>query len=203
MELHELKKIWEQFDSRLDQQPELTAPLLQATSLNKVRSLLSQDSWTALFESFVSGWFIVFLLGFMADHLTEVRFVIPAAALLLFSFASLAWSLYRLRVAYSIRYPEPVAEVQARLQRIRLYTRRQYKLFYIIFPGFLLPFVLVLGKALLGLDLYAYLDVLLLQALGSILLVPLVIWLLNKFPDQGLESALVFLEEIRRFQDEA
>jgi serine/threonine-protein kinase len=123
---------------------------------------------------------VLLLLGsFLAAHITEPRFFVPALMLQLFAVVQLALHIHKLVVLRSLDYSEPVVSIQKRLAALRVRSLRQLVWLYACLPLLWPPLLIVVMQGLLGLDAYVlfglpYLAVNLLVGLAC---VPLVLWL--------------------------
>jgi hypothetical protein len=59
-----------------------------------------------------------------------------------------------------------------------------------------------MGLKFLNLDLLGHLNILLYAIITGIMVIPFAIWINKKFRDKGMDSAINFLNEIRKFEEE-
>jgi len=202
MELEDLKNIWAEHNKKLDKNLKVNTYLLKTTTLEKTRGLMGNFKFETIFELIVNVLFYIFLMGFIADHIFEAKFLIPAIILQIMMILSIIWNIYSLNVLSKINYSIPIAVIQKKMERLRLYTIREINLLLIIIPIVTPCFVIVLLKGLIGFDAYIYYKIWFYPLITTVLITPVIVWLLRKFPDKKMEEAIRFLDEIKEFEEE-
>lgn len=155
MELDDLKLRWQDHDRKLDHLLRINARLLQAPILNKAHWAMRRLAlllWGGLLLNF--GAATVFG-SFLADHWTEARFAIPAAALQLGVIALLAASIRQLAAIGQLDFAGPIVELQRRLESLRAERIRATKWTLLLAPLAWTPLFVVAFKGLFGVDVYA------------------------------------------------
>lgn len=123
---------------------------------------------------------MLLLLGsFLAAHLTEPRFFLPALLLQVFAIMQLALHIHKLVMLRTLNYSEPVVTLQKRLAELRVRWARQIIWLYACLPLLWPPLLIVAMQGLLGLDAYALLGLpyLAVNLLVGLACVPLVLGL--------------------------
>ena len=202
MELEDLKNIWAEHDKELDKKLKVNTYLLKTATLEKTRGLMGNFKFETIFELIFNVLFYIFLMGFIADHIFVAKFLIPAIILQIIMVLSIIWNIYSLHVLSKIKYDIPIAIIQKKMERLRLYTIREINLLLIIIPLATPCFVIVFLKGLIGLDAYIYYKTWFYPLIGTVLITPIIVWLLRKFPDKKMEEAIRFLDEIKEFEEE-
>lgn len=202
MELQELVNIWKHQDEKLEGNLKINRELLRETSMRKVRSLLAEFKGSSITEIVVDGLFLLFLMPFLVDHLTVLKFAIPALVLLIYIYSSLGFNIYKLVLLHRINAETPVVQTQKILGRLQLYELYEKNSLYIGIPIFAVAFVIVMAKALFDFDLYTLGNLLLSFAGGSFVVAVIIVWLLKRFPDKNMEKAIRFVDEIKAFEKE-
>ncbi len=201
MELNELKDLWQRYDETLEPQVHINRRLLKEVSIRKVHSHLIEFKSTAIIELVANFLFSIFLIQFIAGHWGSLKFTLPAVALLLLMVSGVAWSIYLLSLMNRVKAELPVIQAQHIVGRLRLYDYWETNALYVIIPVFSGAFLVVLAKALLGLDVYALGTWLIGFVAGSLVIAIVIVWFLQRFPDQRLRRAEQFLDEISAFED--
>jgi len=155
LSLDDLKLRWDEMDVRLDRGLRLNARLLRESAIDRARTSLKRLSRLLWIDVAVDCLLLLWLGSFMADHLTEIRFLLPAAMLHL-GVILLAGSAIRQLVALAgLDYGAPVLDIQRRLESLRVERLRAVRWTLLAAPLVWLPLFIVGLKGLLGLDLYA------------------------------------------------
>lgn len=154
-ELDEMKSQWTRLQSRLDSTVRLNLRTLGAINLKRAdTALLRLTMWLGI-EAFLAVMATLLLGSFLARHIGEWRFALPAAALLAFSIASLAAIIRQIILARSVDLGEPVTIAQKRLGDLRVSLTRSSKWTFILAIWNWSLLMLVAFKGLLGVDAYA------------------------------------------------
>jgi hypothetical protein len=221
MELDELKQKWVEHDGKLEVNIRLTRQLLSATKMNRARSALQRLAVFLALESAVALAVIVVLGSFIGDHISMVRFAVPAAALDLFEIATLIVLIQQIRLALYIDYSKPVAAIQKQLESLRMLHIRHFQWTLLLAPLLWTPLLIVALEGFLRVDAYKTLGAayLLANLLLGLAIIPLVIWLSRKFGDRmdrspkirwlmkelagyNLNAASDFLATLSEFEEE-
>lgn len=202
MQLEELKNIWQDYDSNLNAKINLNHALLKEVSINKIQNMLSSFKWSNVFELVISALFIPFLLNFVKATSTILPLFICGIFLLLLMIGTIIYNLYIIFQISEIRYDIPIVSAQKKLERIKLLEAREVNSLYILIPAFSIAFTALIAKFFLNLNLFDYLNLFWgTQFLGTILVTFIIVYLLKKFPNKELESALDFIKEMEDLED--
>lgn len=202
MEIDQLQELWKTYDRNLDNQAKVNETLLTTVSIAKVRSLMGTLRFTAIFEWGVYLLFLMVMIPFALRHAGSMKFFLPAMVLIVYAVMDMYSNTRRLYLTYSLSYSAPIARIQKQVQELHIRSVREHKWLYFQIPAFGIPLLIVMARGLMGIDLYQFPEVLAYIIAGCILIAPPVAWLVGKFPDEGLEKARSFLEEIARFEKE-
>lgn len=158
MELDELKRLWQEQNDRLEASLRWNSRLLNESVLGAARVSSRRAGRGILIELLLGAVPVIWLGSFLADHIREPRFWIPAAALDVAAIAALA-ALVRQQVALgAIDWSGPVAEIQRRLAEVRIARTRAVRWTLWLSPLLWVPLLVVGARGLLGVDVYATLD---------------------------------------------
>jgi hypothetical protein len=125
------------------------------------------------------------LMGsFLAEHVTQARFVWPAALMDVWFGATLIAAIRQLLTATKINYDEPIASVQQQLGRLRILRLKTFR--WLFLTGQIvwwMPFLITSLKMVFGVDAYRYLTpgFIMANMLAGLALIPLVLQVLKTF----------------------
>jgi len=221
LSLDDLKLRWDEMDLRLDRGLRLNARLLRESAIDRARTALKRLSRLLWIDVAVDFLLLLWLGSFMADHLTEIRFLLPAAMLHL-GVILLAGSAIRQLVALAgLDYGAPVLDIQRRLESLRVERLRAVRWTLLAAPLVWLPLFIVGLKGLLGLDLYAMVtrEWVVANLLLGAAVIPVAIQVSRRYADRlgrsplaqrilrdlagsNLNAAAGFLDSLRTFERE-
>src|SRR5271154_5815979 len=155
MELDDLKRRWEEHDRKLDASLRLNRRLLEQSVLARAEASLRRLSrwlWIELALDLVP---VLWLGSFLADHIGQPRFWIPAAALDVFAIGTV---IALAREAFGIRsvdYAAPIVESQARVEAAKVRRIRATQWTLALAPLLWTPLLIVALEGFLRVDAYA------------------------------------------------
>jgi hypothetical protein len=202
MNFDELKNMWTSMDADLEQNLTVNQLLLKDFSIQKIKSHLYELKWTAWIEIIVSLLFFSFLADFIGRHLSEMKFLIPAIAIWALTLSQLIYGIYTLYHFYSLNSGDTVLKTQKNLERLKYLELLDTRLLLIIIPIFSGPFLIVLGKALIGFDAYQLGNYLISYFLGSIVIAMIIVYVMKKFPDKSIDESIDFLKNLKEIENE-
>ena len=155
MDLDDIKAEWARRDQQLIDVLRLNARLS--------REVLIAPHQQRIRRAGAMGWFgmtmwILFLLGFgsfTADHFGEWKFFLPGAALQIWTIVMGVLTIREREALRAVDFSLPLVDIQSRLANLRMQRARSVQ--WAFLTGQILwwiPFVIVLFKGLLGVDLY-------------------------------------------------
>jgi|GEM_PF-1069480 hypothetical protein len=202
MNEQELINIWNEQDNNLEKSIAVNQHLLKTVTMDKIKSMLTIFRRTNIFELIVNFIFLFWLVNFIKIHLESMVFLIASAILYLLMLASIVYNIYNLYLVKSITYDTSIVETQQKIERMKLYKKYSINALYVLIPITSVPFILVLAKGFLNIDLYQILGVtyLWIFTLGSLIIALSVVWFIKQFPDEEMEKTNSFLSEIQRFR---
>ncbi len=192
MELDDLKDRWNEYDRKLDTSLRLNSRVLREFGLNRVDSSLRRLTRVIVFELLMGILATVLLGGFIADHLGEMRFLLPAVALDLFVIYFIGWSIRQWIALSSLDYGESVVEIQRKLELLRIDRIRMTKWVFLLSPLLWIPLLIVGVEGFLGLDAYAILDTawLVSNFVFGLAVIALAVWVSRRYADRLQGSTL-------------
>jgi len=183
VEMDELRKIWAEYDRKLDTNIRLSRQLLKAANLKRARSALQRLAIFLALESVVQLAVVIALGNFIYEHISMLRFALPAAALDVLAIADLIAMGQEIARALQIDYDKPITTIQKQLEDLRVLRIRHIQgIFLMAILAWTLLLIVAL-KGFLGLDVYRLFGVTYVVAnlLVGLAIIPLAIWLSRKF----------------------
>lgn len=153
--LDDLKTEWMARDRQLDSQLRMNTLLLRETLLEKHSANLGRATAGSWFQILFAIPFLAFFGWFIARHIDQPAFLLPAVLLQAWTVVMLALTIHQRGQLRELDYGRPVLELQRQVEQIKIARLTTFK--WAFLTGQLLwwiPFVLVLFKGLLGVDLY-------------------------------------------------
>ena len=198
MEFEELSNIWNKSDLELEESVEFNKELVKRVGVNKIKSGLYEIKWEAIIEIVVGIFFFKFLGGFIFEHFTEIKFLIPALFLFNLTLFGVLTEGFRLYLYYSISPNDPVLKVQQKLARLRYMEFVEIYSLLVIIPLFSAPFFIVIAKAFLHISLYEFnLSWLISYTAGSVVIALILVIVLRLFPNKNLTNAIAFMKDLK------
>jgi hypothetical protein len=151
-DLDEMKKLWIAQDKRLEESILLNRELLSSANLKKARSALQRMALLLSLEAV--AWFAIvgFLGSFIYHHIGTLRLSLSGLALDVYAIAMLAATVRQIVGIREIEYGRPIAALQKQMEMLRVLRIRITQ--WALLGGTIVwaPFVIVTGKAFLGVD---------------------------------------------------
>jgi Zn-dependent protease with chaperone function len=192
MELEDLKDRWNEYDRKLDANLRLNSRVLREFGLNRVDSSLRRLTRLIVFELMMGLVATVLLGGFIADHLGEMRFLVPAVALDVFVIYFIGWAIRQWMALASLDYGESVMEIQRKLELLRIDRIRMTKWVFLLSPLLWIPLLIVGVEGLVGVDAYATFDTawLVSNFVFGLAVIALALWVSRRYADRLQGSPL-------------
>ncbi len=154
MEFEEIKSIWSQIDPHAKEKGGFEARLLRGLGMDRVRSRLAGLQVGLAFEILAGVGAALMTGSYLAAHLGDLRFLIPAVVL---HFAAMTLIIVPVRQLVTLRmidYSQPVVALQKRLAAFRLSRVREAGWLLVLGPFLWTPLAIVAAHGLFGIDLY-------------------------------------------------
>lgn len=201
MELQELSKLWNQYDQKLNVVLEVNKKLLKENAFNKVSSLLRGFKFETQVELLFDILLVIVFVNILFRNLDSLGILRTSLILLCLSVFSAIWNGYKLNQLNKIEYGDSVIDSQKRLARLKYYAGLETKCLYFLIPLFSMGFIPFLFYSLLGVDIFTPLaEWWWSLGIGSLLIAVIIVWFIRKFPDKKMQSALEFLNEIKKYE---
>jgi hypothetical protein len=195
LEMDVLKEKWADNDRRLEASLRLNRQMLREMYSTRARHALWRLG--AMLAAGSCFWLavIISLGAFMGKYGSAPRFLWPAVALDVFAIAALVGLNVQIGLTLNIKYDQPVAEIQKRLEALRMFRLRYAQGICLTMTLTWGPIVIVVLKGFFGLDAYRLFgttwiawSALFGLALGVALII-LWVWLSKKYESQISNSA--------------
>jgi bacteriorhodopsin len=154
MNLEDLKNRLAEQDAKLDQLVRFNAAQVRELQFSKTRSSLRWLVRGVIVELLMTIVAVVWTGNFIAEHLREPRFLVPAVLIDLCMIAFMGACIRQLVAIANLNYGEPVVAVQKELGKLRILRIRMTK--WTMMLSFILwfPLMIVLVEGFLGVDLW-------------------------------------------------
>jgi len=186
MDLEDLRRIWQEQDRKLSAILRADARRAAESTLRRAETSSRGIAWAVLLDLVLSAIPVIWLGSFIADHLAEPAFAIPAAVLDVLAIALLAAYARQYASLKTLDWTGPVAAIQRRLADVRV--RRVRLIRWILFLAPLLwALMLVVGlKGFFGIDAYAGFGVRFIAAnvLFGLVFLGAAVWLSRRYADR-------------------
>lgn len=219
MNFDDIKNQWSAFDKKLDNSIKLNTLLLQEISLNKTNSYLRRLSLSIYIELTLSFLVLIILGNFIWNNLQEIKFLIPAISLDLFIIFLVHSSIRQLIEINSIDFSEPIITNQKKLENLKVRRINETKVVFLVSPLLWVPLLIVIVRAITGLNPYAIFSSkwLLGNLLFGLAVIPIFLWLskhyshkfqssvqliMNDISGNSLNKAIAFLNKLSKFEEE-
>jgi len=153
--LDDLKTEWMARDRQLESQLRMNTLMLRETLLEKHSAKLGSATLGNVFQILFTIPFLAFFGWFIVRHLDQPAFLLPALLLQIWTVVMLGLDIHQRSQLRSLDYGRPVLELQRQVEQIKIARLNTFK--WAFLTGQLLwwiPFMLVLFKGLLGVNLY-------------------------------------------------
>lgn len=221
MNFDDIKNQWSAFDKKLDNSIKLNTLLLKEVSLNKTNSYLRRLSLSIYVELILSFFVLMILGNFMWNNLQEIKFLVPAISLDLFVIFLVHSGVRQLIAINSIDFSEPIITNQKKLESLKVRRINETKMVFLVSPLLWVPLLIVIVRAITGLDPYSIFSAswLVGNLLFGLAVIPLVLWLskryshrfqnsplirgiMNDIAGHSLNEAISFLNKLSKFEEE-
>lgn len=155
LSLDEMKTEWMARDRQLEATVRMNTLLLRETLLDKHGAALRRGGAGNVLQILFTIPFLAFFGWFIARHLGEPAFLLPAVLLQVWTVVMLALGIQQRIALRDLDYSRPVVDLQSQVEQQKVARLRIFK--WAFLSGQLLwwiPFVVVLFKGVLGVNLY-------------------------------------------------
>ncbi len=189
MELDNLKTMWKDYDSKLEQSLNLNLHTLDLIQTQKIKSALMPLYWQRITEISFHTVAIVLVLIFCFYNYNQMFYAISGYMLIAFYSIAFRNCFYQLKALNNISSANNVISVQSALATIKLNSLHFVRLSVLFIPA-LLAFPVVISKSIIDLKLTSIwsFDIIkqthgnwwIVQVIAFIILIPLGIWFYNQ-----------------------
>jgi hypothetical protein len=154
----EMEAAWKTQSAKLDQVTLLLVDQLRRENVAQVKTPLRSLIVSLWFEIALSAAGMLLMGNFLAEHITQARFVWPAALMDVWFGATLIATIRQLLTASKINYDGPIAGVQEQLGRLRILRLKTFR--WLFLTGQIvwwMPFLITSLQMVFGVDAYRYL----------------------------------------------
>lgn len=154
MNIDEMRDAWAEHDRTLDRLVQLNLANVRELRVTKTKASLRWLTSGIAIELAVVSLAVIWLGSFIADHLAEPRFAIPALIVAVCAVALAASCIRQLATIGSLDYSGPIVAVQKELERLRILRIRTTKWTFILGCVLWAPILAVFVRGTIGVDPY-------------------------------------------------
>ena len=136
------------------------------------------------------------------EHWATWEYSLPALVIGLISLGTVIWNVYALIQLAFLNYDASITEAQKKMERIYRQSKWQNTTLHYLLVPLAGAMMAIMALKYLNLPLTGHLDIILYAVLGCIAVVPMVVWIVKMTPDKEMESAIRFLDDIKKFEKE-
>lgn len=203
MEYTELSRLWEANKSA-DINITLNQNAINEVTVNKLKSSLSEIKLSSIIEIVVNFIWLGFLGNFAIKYYQETYFLLAGIILFGISIFSVVLEINKLYSFTSIDNNFSVFKAQKRIEKLKFLEKLDINLLYFIIPMFFVPFVLVITKGILNIDLLQLgfgVNEIALATAGSTIVAIFIVFVLRKSQFKSMNESLKFLKELNQNED--
>jgi len=203
MEYSELNKLWDATGSS-DVKISLNQNAIKEITTHKIKNSLSEIKWSSIIEIIINFIWLIFLMNFSKENYQDIRFLFAGFVLIGISIFSIVIEINKLYLYTSIDNNFSVFKAQKRLEKLKFLEKLDINLLFLIIPLFFVPFVLIITKGFLKINLFqlglgGYEIVL--TTLGTVAVAMVVVFVLRKTQFKSMNESLEFLKEINQNEE--
>lgn len=200
MNIDELKNAWDTYDKSLDSK--INLDLLKEVTINKTKSLTHTFKFSVIAEVIVSLFFVIYMAEVVIEQWATWEYSLPALVIGLISLGTVIWNVYALTQLAFLNYNASIAEAQKKMERIYRQSKWQNTTLHYLLVPLAGAMMAIMALKYLNLPLTGHLDIILYAVLGCLAIVPVIVWIVKMTPDKEMESAIRFLDDIKKFEKE-
>jgi hypothetical protein len=180
----ELEAAWKAQSAKLDQVDLLLTDQVWGQNTSRIKAPLRGLIQSLWFEVVLSATGMLVIGSFLADHITQARFVWPAALMDVWLAATLITAIRQLISARKINFDKPIADVQQQLARLRVLRLRTFR--WLFLSGqvvWWMPFLILSLRMVFGVDAYRYFTPAFISVnmVAGLALIPVLLLVLRRF----------------------
>jgi len=202
MKTEELIQIWQNQDAKIEKNIQVNQYLLQSVTIDKVKSTLNLFRRSNIFELIANALFLFWMISVIERLIESTPLLLSFGILSLLMIGSIIFNIRKLLLVKSINYNISIIQTQAKLERLKLYEIYETNALLFAIPITAIPFILVLGKGILYIDIYSFLSpiFLIIYFFGSLLIGVIIVWILKLSPNPQIQNSINFINEINDFE---
>lgn len=220
MELDDLKAVWTRQTALLESSQRLNHLLVREQNLERTIPLMKRLGRELMWELSLVFVVVIALGSFAADYRIEPGLALSAALVGLYALAIAQGEIRQVVALRDLNFDESVVTLAQKLERLRVVRIRTTKLALLFAPIMWVPIGAVLGRVLLGVDLYVLLSptYIIANIVFGLAIIPTAVFVANRWSDRlgrsrlmraigreitgtNLREALAFLDTLKRFEE--
>ena len=204
MDLIELKKLYSDFDEKLNENLKLNQKVLFDMKLNNIKSEIKVSYVYELINAILSLLLLCIFLYLSFEYLKNLKYSLSgfaSSAILSVNFILASWKVFRFsKVEY---FNQPLITLQKQITKMNKLIANSRKIEILCLALVIVTMFPVLFKAIYGVNIYN--DLLLFIIMIIVFLgfnLPLALWINKTIYDKRIHKALDFLEELEKYEQE-
>jgi hypothetical protein len=186
MELEDLRRIWQEQDRKLSEILRADARRAAESALRRAEGATRGTAWVVLLDLVLSALPVLWLGAFIADHVAEPAFAVPAVVLDVLAIALLAAYARQYASLRTLDWGAPVASIQRRLADVRVRRVRVLRWILLLAPLLWALMLIVTLKGFLGVDAYGAFGLRFIAAnvLFGLVFLAVALWISRRYSDR-------------------
>ncbi len=204
MELEELKKIYNDFDDKLNANLKLNKELLVSMNLKNLKSEIRVPYVYEIINAILSILVVCIFLYYSFEYLSILKYSLSgfiSAFLLSINFVLACWKIIRFsKIEY---YDQPVIVLQKQITQINKIIAKSRKIEMICLALVIVTMFPVLFKAVYNVNIYNDLRLFIIMIIVFFgVNLPLALWINKTVYDKRLQKATDFIKEFKKYEQE-
>jgi len=204
MELDELKKNWEKYDQKLNENLKFNEEIMKKLNLNSSKRELQKPLIYEIGNIIITFFIFLFAIASIMRLPYEIKYIIPAAITGIISILGFTVSVIKVNRFMDINYFQtPVLQLQKQVQSLNKMILRIRKFELVLILPLIAAILPLLFMMIHGIDLYQHIDMFLIE-ITVILAVslPATVWINRQLYDKKFKNASDFLAELEAYDKE-
>lgn len=187
METNKLKKLWDKYDAKLDENWSLNMRIIKEINLQKTKSSVQNLTVLKILSLIFQFTVVFFLADFIFENHQNVWLTLPAYIATILTYIALIWNFYQMGLIFTIKYDEPIISIQKKIEQLKIQKLRYNK--FIFYASY--PYVFLMAITVLHIDLtYLPINWVFPNIILAVIWFPFCYWLINKYNSNNLKSKL-------------
>ena len=202
MELDEIKKLWSEYDKKLNENLKLNEKLLQKMNFDKSKQEIQKPLMYEIFSVIILFITIVFLTKFSFQFIEEIQYSLTGFSSVILGTLYLLFAIIKVNKFIKIDYyNSTVIKLQKDILLLKTAILRIRKIELFLLPFFIITLLPILFKGFHNINLFENLRFFSIEV-GLILVIgyPVFLWINKNLYDNKLKDAELLLKETENYE---